>query len=834
MKLSFSTKGWHNNTFEEFCEIAKDLKFQGIELHNIYNRLFTDKDGAFNEYTAAKTVRKLYSMKLSLPCIDSICDPADKNTYEECVSEIDKCIEIASTLHIPNVRIHASDKFSQSEAVESVNAVLSAVIEKAESKNVTLLIETTGVFCNTAILRELLDNYARDCVAALWDMHAPYFVANEVADQTIKNLGAYVKHVHVKDAIKTENGCEFCLMGEGELPIDEMMLALRSVNYDGFVSLEWDPAWCEELDDMEIIFSQFVNYMRQFGDTSKAESALYYNRANTGKYVWKKDILIDLTFGQVLDKMVEEFPDQYAFKYTTLDYTRTYSEFRDDVDTFARSLIALGVKAGDHVAVWATNIPQWYIAFWATTKIGAVLVTVNTAYKIHEIEYLLKQSDTHTLIMIENYRDSNYSQIISELCPELQNTKPGSPLHSKRLPFLRNVITVGFDMKGCLNWSQAIDRSSQVPVEEVYRMAAAVDKNDVCNMQYTSGTTGFPKGVMLTHYNVVNNGKYIGDHMELSTADRMMIQVPMFHCFGMVLSMTASMTHGTTMYPLPYFSPEPALACVHNEHITSFNGVPTMFIAMMQHPDFEKTDFSYMRVGIMAGANCPADLMKKATEVMNMKEIVSVYGQTEASPGCTMSSYYDSLEVRTETVGSAFANVECKIIDPETGLECPDEVTGEFVARGYNLMKGYYKMPKATAETIDSDGWLHTGDLACRTPDGNYRITGRLKDMIIRGGENIYPKEIEEFIYTCPKVSDVQVIGVPDERYGEEIMACIILKENESMTVEEMREYITSHMARHKVPRYIEFVDSFPMNAAGKILKYKMREDAAERLGLKK
>ena len=355
-------------------------------------------------------------------------------------------------------------------------------------------------------------------------------------------------------------------------------------------------------------------------------------------------------------------------------------------------------------------------------------------------------------------------------------------------------------------------------------------------MQYTSGTTGFPKGVMLTHYNVVNNGKYIGDHMELSTADRMMIQVPMFHCFGMVLSMTASMTHGATMYPLPYFSPKPALACVHNEHITAFNGVPTMFIAMMQHEDFEKTDFSHMRIGIMAGANCPADLMKKAArpDVMNMREIVSVYGQTEAAPGCTMSSYYDSLEVRTETVGSAFANVECKIIDPETGLDCPDGVNGEFVARGYNIMKGYYKMPKATAETIDADGWLHTGDLACRRPDGNYLITGRLKDMIIRGGENIYPKEIEEFIYTHPKVRDVQVIGVPDKQYGEEIMACIILKDGETMTVEEMKQYILDHMARHKVPRYIDFVEKFPMNAAGKILKYKMREEAAERLGLKK
>ena len=548
--------------------------------------------------------------------------------------------------------------------------------------------------------------------------------------------------------------------------------------------------------------------------------------------MWEKDRLIDATFSEVLDRMVEEFPDQYAFKYTTLDYTRTYSEFRDDVDEFARVLIALGVKAGSHVAVWCSNVPQWYIAFWATVKIGAVLVTVNTAYKIHEVEYLLRQSDTHTVIITEGAKDCHYGKIIAELCPELETLKAGKALHTRRLPFLRNVITVGFRQKGCLEWNECLALAEQVPVEEVYRMAAAVDKNDVCNMQYTSGTTGFPKGVMLTHYNVVNNGKYIGDHMELSTADRMMIQVPMFHCFGMVLSMTASMTHGATMLPLPYFSPKPALACVHNEHITAFNGVPTMFIAMMQHEDFAKTDFSYMRIGIMAGANCPADLMKKAAEAtnMNMREIVSVYGQTEASPGCTMSSYYDSLEVRTETVGSAFAHVECKIVDPETGEDCPDGVNGEFVARGYNIMKGYYKMPKATAAAIDKDGWLHTGDLACRTPEGNYLITGRLKDMIIRGGENIYPKEIEEFIYTCPKVSDVQVIGVPDEKYGEEIMACIILKEGETMTEQEMKEYVGANMARHKVPRYIEFVDSFPMNAAGKILKYKMREAAEEKL----
>ncbi len=828
MKLSFSTKGWHNSSFDEFCDIAKDLKFSGIELHNIHNRLFTDKDGAFHDYAAAKTVRKLYEMKLSIPCIDTICNLADESTKQQSIDEINACLKIASNLHIPYVRVKAYGE----ENYDLVSDIIAGALSDCEQNGIVILIETSGIFCDTAKLRDMLDSFACDNLAALWDMYSPYFVKSEEPETTIKNLGAYIKHVHIKDAIKTEDGTEFCILGEGEMPIDEMMLGLRSVNYDGFISLEWVPQWCEELDDMEIIFSQFVNYMKQFADTSKSDNSLYYNRAHTGRYVWEKDRLIDATFSDVLDRMVEEFPDQYAFKYTTLDYTRTYSEFRDDVDNFARSLISMGVKAGTHVAVWASNVPQWYIAFWATVKLGAVLVTVNTAYKIHEVEYLLRQSDTHTLIMTEGSKDCNYGEIIAELCPELEKTKEGSPLHAKRLPFMRNVITVGFKQKGCLTWNAAVSRASQVPLSEVYRMAATVHKDDVCNMQYTSGTTGFPKGVMLTHYNVVNNGKYIGDRMELSTADRMMIQVPMFHCFGMVLSMTASMTHGATISPLPYFSPKSALACINSERITAFNGVPTMFIAMMSHPDFAKTDFSHIRVGIMAGANCPADLMKRATVEMNMKEIVSVYGQTEASPGCTMSSFFDSLEVRTETVGSAFANVECKVVDPETGKDCPDGVNGEFVARGYNIMKGYYKMPKATAEAIDKDGWLHTGDLACRDADGNYRITGRLKDMIIRGGENIYPKEIEEFIYTSPKVSDVQVIGVPDKNYGEEIMACIILKKGETMTEEEMKEYIASHMARHKVPRYIEFVDSFPMNAAGKILKYKMREDAAKRLGL--
>ena len=832
MKLSFSTKGWHNSSFDEFCDVAVDLKFNGIELHNISNELFTDKNGAFHDYTSASTKRKLYNQKLTIPCVDSICDISDDSVQQESISEIMKCIDIAKNMGISYVRLKSYSE--DTEKIENIRKLVEEVLPYAQKNGKTLLIETSGMFSKSGILRDFLDDFASDNLAALWQMSSAYFKSNEQPEDVIKNLGAYICHVHFNDATIKDGEIEYCLAGEGDLPIKEIMLGLRSINYDGFISLVWDPAWCEELNDIEIIFSQFVGFMRQFNDTSKNEKTFYYNKARTGKCIWKKELLVEETFSSVLDKMVEAFPDQYAFKYTTLDYTRTYSEFRDDVDTFARSLIALGVKAGSHVAVWASNVPQWYIAFWATTKIGAVLVTVNTAYKIHEAEYLLRQSDTHTLIMTEGSKDTSYGKIVAELCPELENIKKGEQLHAKRLPFLRNVITVGYKQKGCLEWEEAIERASQVNVEEVYRMAALVDKDDVCNMQYTSGTTGFPKGVMLTHHNIVNNGKCIGDRMDLSTADRMMVQVPMFHCFGMVLAMTATMTHGGTLLPLPYFSPKPALACINNEHITAFHGVPTMFIALLEHPDFEKTDFSYMRTGIMAGSPCPISAMKDVVEKMNMKEITIVYGQTEASPGCTMSSTDDPIEVRVATVGRALPEIECKIVNPETGEDCPDEVTGEFVARGYNIMKGYYKMPKATAEAIDKDGWLHTGDLACRTKDGNYRITGRLKDMIIRGGENIYPKEIEEFIYTHPKVSDVQVIGVPDEQYGEEIMACIILKENETMTESEMKEYIGANMARHKVPKYIDFVKEFPMNAAGKILKYKMRENAVEKLGLQK
>jgi fatty-acyl-CoA synthase len=743
-------------------------------------------------------------------------------------------IILASRLGTPYIRILGDLEPHPAGEVDDrvVLAALKRLIPAAEEKGVTLLVETNGVYSDSARLCRLLEEVASDSVAALWDMHHTYRFAGEKPGKTVQNLGAYIKYVHIKDSIMENGKVRYRMMGEGDLPIDDMMMALRSINYEGYVSLEWVKRWAADLDDAGVVFPNFASYMSRYTKRSPAKGRLFDNNAKTGKYVWEKDSLIDLTFPQVLDRIVEEFPDQIAFRYTTCDYTRTYSEFRDDVDTFARSLIALGVRPGDHVAIWATNVPQWFITFWATTKIGAVLVTVNTAYKIYEAEYLLRQSDTHTLVMIDGYKDSDYVAIIKELCPELETAEAGKPLHMRRLPFLRNIITVDSKQKGCLTWKEAVAAADRVPIEEVYRRAASINKHDVCNMQYTSGTTGFPKGVMLTHYNVINNGKNIGDCMDLSTADRMLIHVPMFHCFGMVLSMTACVTHGSTMCPVPYFSPKLSLECINREKITACNGVPTMFIAMLEHEDFAKTDFSHMRTGIMAGSPCPVKVMQDVVDKMNMREITIVFGQTESSPGCTQSRVDDPIELRVNTVGRALPGVECKIVDPKTGRDLPDNTDGEFVARGYNIMKGYYKMPEATAAAIDEDGWLHTGDMARRDENGYYKITGRIKDMIIRGGENIYPKEIEDFIYTHPKVKDVQVIGVPDKQYGEEIMACVILKEGAKLSADELKDYIRSHMAKHKTPRYIDFVTEFPMNAAGKIMKYKMREQAVEKLGL--
>ncbi|MCR5041447.1 MAG: AMP-binding protein [Clostridia bacterium] len=823
MKLSFSVKNRYDLSWDELCDSAAVAELDGVEIFDVLSPVFSGKNSPTNPELSTAAKRRLINNGLSIPCVTTAGDFTSDTFDAEFSAALSACVNLGAEC----VCVH-TDCAELSKCTEAASKLLL----KLEKTGVSLLVETVGAFADTARLTELLNAFALDSFAACWNVFSTCAVTKEAPEKTITNLGAYVRHAVIHD-YRTDGGViEPELFGEGELPASEVVNALKSVNYDGFISLEWDPAWIPGLEEPDIILTHYASCMKKLDVSPRRGRELFYNKAHTGRFLWEKETLITKTFSQVLDSVVEEFPDQLAFKYTTLDYTRTYSQFRDDVDEFARTLISLGVRPGSKVTIWATNVPQWYLTFWATTKIGAVLVTMNTAYKIHEAEYLLRQSDTHTLVMIEGYRDSNYSQIINELCPELKSVKPGEQLHAKRLPFLRNVITVGFRQPGSLTWEESLEYAEKTPLDEVRRRAAEVDVNDVCNMQYTSGTTGFPKGVMLTHYNIVNNGKNIGDRMDLSTADRMMVQVPMFHCFGMVLAMTATMTHAGTLLPLPYFSPKPSLACIHNEHITAFHGVPTMFIAMLSHPDFPKTDFSYMRTGIMAGSPCPIAIMRDVVDKMHMTEIVIVYGQTEASPGCTMSSTTDPLEVRVATVGSAMPEIECKIVDPETGEDCPDEVIGEFVARGYNIMKGYYKMPGATASAIDKDGWLHTGDLACRTPEGNYRITGRLKDMIIRGGENIYPKEIEEFIYTHPKVSDVQVIGVPDKALGEEIMACVILKEGETMTEAEMQQYVRDHMAKHKVPKYVDFVTGFPMNDAGKIQKFKMREQAVEKLGL--
>ncbi len=835
MKISFSTLACPNWSWQDIYGAAKDLGYNGIEIRGLGDEIFSVKAQPFTDSQLPKTIEKLNFLELEISCLSSGASLSKKDKYAEVEAEIVAYAQLASKLSTSYIRILVDPNPAPTEEVDDDYIVecLKKLALIAEEYNVTLLVETNGAYCDTARLAKVLDRVASRKVAALWDMHHPYRYNNESPETTVANLGQYIKYTHIKDSVmKADGTVEYRMMGSGDIPVKEMISALETINYDGYVTLEWVKRWASDLSDGGIVIPQYAQYMSPY--KKKHKHQLQISNKGTGYYPWPKEKILNYTFPDVLDRMCEDFPNQYAFRYTELDYTRTYSEFRDDVDTFARALLAMGVKKGDHVAIWATNVPQWYITFWATTKIGAVLVTMNTEYKIHEAEYLLSQSDTNTLVMVDGIRDISYIDIIKELCPELETCEAGK-LESARLPMLKNVITVDSENKGCYTWEQAVALHKNVSYSEMERIRKTINIHDVCNMQYTSGTTGFPKGVMLTHYNVVNNGKAIGDCMDLSTADRMMIQVPMFHCFGMVLAMTASMTHGVTMSPITRFSPRKGLACINKEKITCFHGVPTMFIAMLGHEDFEKTDFSHMRTGIMAGSPCPIKTMEEVLDKMNMSEICITYGQTEASPACTMSKTTDTIEQRVNTVGGSIFGVECKIVDPETNEELPDDTDGEFVARGYNIMKGYYKMPEATAAAIDSDGWLHTGDLARRrSVDGYYKITGRIKDMIIRGGENIYPKEIEDFLYTNPKVKDVQVIGVPSADYGEEIMACIVLQDGVTATEEEIKQFCLDRMAKHKCPRYIDFVDGFPMNAAGKILKYKMREQAVEKLNLHK
>lgn len=539
--------------------------------------------------------------------------------------------------------------------------------------------------------------------------------------------------------------------------------------------------------------------------------------------------LMNITVGDMLSNIAKKYPTKLAVKYIEVNYTRTYYEFNKEVDKYAKGLLGMGIGKGDHVAIWATNYPEWLILFFATARIGAVLVTVNTNYKEAELEYLLSNSDSKALFICDGIKDIDCEKIIYSVCPELKTSKPGE-LHNEKLPFLRYVVSLDNWYDGMYNWSQIPYFGVLISNDEFNAIKHSIDPDDVVNMQYTSGTTGFPKGVMLTHNNIVNNGKAIGDCMKFSSKDKLCIPVPFFHCFGMVLAIMAAVTHGAAMVPLLWYTPMKVMHAVEYEKCTAVHGVPTMFIRILEHRDFSRYDFSSLRTGIMAGSPCPVKVMRDVVDKMHMSEITITYGQTEASPACTMTTVDDPLEIRVNTVGKEMPFMETKIVDPDTGEDLPDGTPGEFVVRGYNVMKGYYKMPEATAAAIDKDGWLHTGDLAIRDANGYYRITGRIKDMIIRGGENIFPKEIEDFIYTHPDVVDVQIVGVPSEKYGEEAYAFVIKRPGSSVTEKDIQTYVANNMARHKVPSYVEFIDQMPMTASGKIQKFVLRDMAKAKL----
>lgn len=538
--------------------------------------------------------------------------------------------------------------------------------------------------------------------------------------------------------------------------------------------------------------------------------------------------LMNISVGELLEKIAKENAHHEAMVYADRNLRYTYKEFNQICRDAARGFMSLSIKKGDHVAIWATNTPEWLITQFATGKMGAVLVTVNTSYRSAELEYLLKQSDSGTLILMESLKDHSYIKTLYELIPELKNSKPGE-LQSEKFPHLKNIIVLGKERyPGTYAWEDVIYLKENTTEEELQSRMESLDANDVINMQYTSGTTGFPKGVMLTHSNIVNNAINIAEGMKLTNADRMCIPVPFFHCFGCVLGTLTAVSVGATMVPLQEFNPQAVLQTVQDEKCTALHGVPTMFIAEMSFPNFKEYDLSTLRTGIMAGSTCPIEIMNGVVERMGAEEITIVFGQTESSPGITQTRTDDPLELRVTSIGRPMPHTEVKIVEPGTEKEVPRGTQGELITRGYHVMKGYYNNPEATRMAISSEGWLHTGDIAVMDENGYCAITGRLKDMIIRGGENIYPREIEEFLYQHPEVLDVQVVGVPDEKYGEEVMAWIIPKEGAKLTSEDIRSYCNGKISRHKIPRYIQFIDQYPMTASGKIQKFKLREQSLQ------
>jgi fatty-acyl-CoA synthase len=535
-----------------------------------------------------------------------------------------------------------------------------------------------------------------------------------------------------------------------------------------------------------------------------------------------------LTIGDCFDSQVRNRADADFLVYPDRDLRWTYGEFGARVDRLAKGLLAIGIARGDHVGIWARNVPDWLTFLFATARIGAVLVTINTSYKSHELAHVVRQSDMKALAMVEGFRDVDYIRVLRELVPESVSAERGR-LVSQKFPRLKTLIYMGPEKyRGMYSVPELLLLGEHFPDDRYAAAREGMSCEDVINMQYTSGTTGFPKGVMLTSHNILNNGWYIGERQKLSEADRVCLPVPLFHCFGLVLGIMAILTHGAAAVVLETFDPVMVLAAVQKARATALYGVPTMFIAELNHPMFSLFDTSSLRTGIMAGSPCPAETMRQVMAEMHCEQITIAYGLTESSPVMTQTSTDDTVERRAETVGTALPEVEIRIVDPQTGQQCAPGQPGEICCRGYLVMKGYYDMPEETAQAIDADGWLHSGDLGVVDEHGYYRVTGRIKDMIIRGGENIYPREIEEFLYTMPGIEDVQVVGVPDEKYGEVVGAFVRRKLGAEVTAGDIREYARARIARYKCPRYVFFVDSYPTTASGKIQKYKLRELAQE------
>ncbi len=534
------------------------------------------------------------------------------------------------------------------------------------------------------------------------------------------------------------------------------------------------------------------------------------------------------TLGDLLDATIARVPDNDAVVYVDRDYRQTWKEFGESVDILAKGLMALGVKKGEKVALWSSNVPFWVSLMFATARIGAVLVTVNTAYREHEVAYLLSQSECENLVIMNGLREHDYLATIYKLIPELR-TRNRENLSTPKFPHLRRVMFLGVEKhRGMYSIPEIQSLAVMTSDEEYERRKASVSPDDVVNMQYTSGTTGFPKGVMLTHNNLGNNGYWIGYHQGFTEKDRICVPVPLFHCFGCSLGVMAAVNHGCALIILEGFKPVPVMVAIETERCTAVYGVPTMFIAMLDHPVFKRMDFSSLRTGIMAGSVCPEPLMRRAAEEMNLREITNVYGLTESSPGMTQTHRDEEFKRRVSTVGRAMPGVEVRVADPETCEELPRGQAGEIICRGYNVMKGYYNMPEETAKTISSDGWLHSGDLGVMDEDGYLVITGRIKDMIIRGGENISPREIEEFISGLDGVRDVQVVAAPSDKYGEEVAAFVIPRPEADLTPEDVRDFCRESISWYKVPRYVALVEAFPLTASGKVKKFELRKLAAE------